>query len=78
MNLEVDEEGNLVEQNGDEYDSEDSSGEGNNDGDNKNGVLAGTIKKKDSLANENKSMQGFLVCREFSLERILFPWFPAL
>lgn len=53
MGLEVDEEGNLVEQTGDENDLEDSDGESEND-DN----FAGVIKKGASVASGNKSKQG--------------------
>ncbi|CAG9535431.1 unnamed protein product [Cercopithifilaria johnstoni] len=53
LNLEVDEEGNLIEQIGDENDLEDSGGESNNDD-----TFAGVILKKGNSANENKKTRG--------------------
>uniref|UniRef100_A0A0R3RH33 Replication factor C subunit 1 n=1 Tax=Elaeophora elaphi TaxID=1147741 RepID=A0A0R3RH33_9BILA len=53
LGLEIDEEGNLIEQVDDENDSEDSGGESDND-DN----FAGVMKKKANSANENKKTRG--------------------
>uniref|UniRef100_A0A8R1TLE0 Replication factor C subunit 1 n=1 Tax=Onchocerca volvulus TaxID=6282 RepID=A0A8R1TLE0_ONCVO len=53
LDLEVDEEGNLVEQIGDENDLEDSGEESDND-DN----FSGITKKKAIIANENKNIRG--------------------